>query len=584
MKDEQVVSARLLRAVFESEESAALTLGVSTHDPARDPAARMVALAEDQKIMDVITALLPERYEGDTLKELPRMIDGARQKGFDKPEAASEAARKKARKDPDFVPLSELFDRSGAKLFHGEDGKGYACLPAENVGWINAKVKSSIVRQFVRKAAYFTSKRAIAPRDLDSFIETLEARAIFGSPKFETALRVGGDTRQVYHDLTRPDGAAVEIDANGWRITHDTATKMLRMEGMQSLPLPENGSRPNAGLDAFRSLLRLDDQAWVMILAFLVGAFRPKGPFACLSIQAEQGAGKSLLCELLKAIVDPAITSRLSMPDDERNLFIIANHHFLIVFDNLSGLKKDISDALCKLATGGGFSTRSLYTDDQLVTFSLTRPFAMNGISEFVHRPDLMDRTIPVHLEAMPEGARRSEEEIKGEFRAILPHILADLYTAVSCAIRNLPATPVPTELRMADAAQWLSAAEPALGLKEGTFVKVLKGRQDEALVDLATGDSLHAAMLALLEAMPEYEGPAADLLDRLRPSDRGPIDRFFPTTPAQLSAKLKRLRSSLGKAGINVEFPPRTHEGRRIKVTAGSSLRSELAKKPSKY
>jgi hypothetical protein len=46
---------------------------------------------------------------------------------------------------------------------------------------------------------------------------------------------------------------------------------------------------------------------------------------------------------------------------DERELFIAASNGHVLAFDNLSGLP--LSDTLCRLTSGGAFSTRRLFTD-----------------------------------------------------------------------------------------------------------------------------------------------------------------------------------------------------------------------------
>jgi hypothetical protein len=46
---------------------------------------------------------------------------------------------------------------------------------------------------------------------------------------------------------------------------------------------------------------------------------------------------------------------------------IAANNGYLLAFDNLSGLPAWLSDALCRLASGGSFAVRQLYTDDDEV-------------------------------------------------------------------------------------------------------------------------------------------------------------------------------------------------------------------------
>ena len=164
----------------------------------------------------------------------------------------------------------------------------------------------------------------------------------------------------------------------------------------------------------FKALTLLDDDQWPLVLAFLIGALRPSGPYAFLAVEGEQGSGKSLRCELCKAVIDPGIPMRSSLPKSVQDLMIIANHSHVIIFDNLSGITAEMSDALAALSTKAGFRTRQLYTDAEVHAIEVTRPFMLNGIGDFIRRPDLMDRAIPLRLEAMPEtiGApkRRSGE------------------------------------------------------------------------------------------------------------------------------------------------------------------------------
>jgi hypothetical protein len=58
---------------------------------------------------------------------------------------------------------------------------------------------------------------------------------------------------------------------------------------------------------------------------------------------------------------------------------IAANNGHLLAFDNLSGLPAWLSDALCRLASGGSFAVRQLYTDDEEVLFKAARPTFLNG-------------------------------------------------------------------------------------------------------------------------------------------------------------------------------------------------------------
>jgi hypothetical protein len=96
-------------------------------------------------------------------------------------------------------------------------------------------------------------------------------------------------------------------------------------------------------------------------------------------------------------------------------------------FDNLSGLPLWLSDALCRLATGGSFAVRQLYTDDEEILFEAARPVLLNGIEEVISRPDLGDRAIFLSLGAIEEARRRPESELWQEFQIARPRILGAL-------------------------------------------------------------------------------------------------------------------------------------------------------------
>ena len=62
-----------------------------------------------------------------------------------------------------------------------------------------------------------------------------------------------------------------------------------------------------------------------------------------------------------------------ALPREDRDLFIAANNGHVLAFDNLSGLPAWVSDTLCRLASGGSFAVRRLYTDQDEVLFEAAR-------------------------------------------------------------------------------------------------------------------------------------------------------------------------------------------------------------------
>ena len=178
-----------------------------------------------------------------------------------------------------------------------------------------------------------------------------------------------------------------------------------------------------------------DANDFVLIVAWLLGALRAGGPYPVLAIAGEQGSAKTVLSKLLRALVDPNVAPVRALPRDERELFIAASNGHVLAFDNLSGLPPWLSDTLCRLTSGGAFSTRRLFTDQDEMLFAAARPIILNGIEEVITRPDLADRAILLMLAPIAERRRRPETALWREFELARPRILGAL-TRRKSAIR----------------------------------------------------------------------------------------------------------------------------------------------------
>jgi hypothetical protein len=148
---------------------------------------------------------------------------------------------------------------------------------------------------------------------------------------------------------------------------------------MQPLPLPVRGGSIES-LAPFLNLASEND--FVLVVAWLLGALRAGGPYPVLAVAGEQGSAKTVLSKLLRALIDPSVAPVRALPRDERELFIAASNGHVVAFDNVSGLPPWLSDTLCRLTSGGAFSTRRLFTDHDEILFAAARPIILNGIEE----------------------------------------------------------------------------------------------------------------------------------------------------------------------------------------------------------
>ena len=221
-----------------------------------------------------------------------------------------------------------------------------------------------------------------------------------------------------------------------------------------------------------RHFVNVTDEEWPLLLGWLLAAMRPRGPYPVLCLHGEQGSAKSTTARaVLRALVDPGRAPLRSEPKEPRDLMIAASNGAVLAFDNLSHVPAWLSDALCRLSTGGGFATHELYTDNEEVIFDAMRPVILTGIEELATRSDLLDRAVLLTLPTIPEDRRRPEARVLGGVRCCRAGDSRPLLTAVSEAMRRLPAVKVSRLPRMADFALWATAGERALGLADGTFV-----------------------------------------------------------------------------------------------------------------
>src|SRR5215813_3849798 len=343
-----------------------------------------------------------------------------------------------------------------AELFHSADGTGFADLDinGHRETW---PIRAKGFRRWLARRFFEATQGAPSSEALQSALNVIEAKAHFDAPERAVHIRVGGLDGRLYLDLGDETWRAVEIDTIGWRVIDNPPVRFRRAAGMQPLPVPV----PGGSVETLRSFLNVQsDTDFVLAVAWALAALRNRGPYPVIVLSGEQGSAKSTFSAILRALLDPNTAPLRALPREDRDLFIAASNGHLLVFDNVSGLPAWISDTLCRLATGGGFAVRQLYTDQDEVLFDAARPVILNGIEDIVTRPDLADRAVFLTLEPIPEDRRRPEQELWAAFEKERPRILSVLLDAVVQGLKMLPQTRLEKLPRMADFALWGTACE----------------------------------------------------------------------------------------------------------------------------
>ena len=315
-----------------------------------------------------------------------------------------------------------------------------------------------------------------------------------------------------------------------------------------------------------KPFLNVSDSDFVLVVAWMLACLRREGPYPVLVLSGEQSSAKSTFSAMLRALLDPSIAPLRALPRNDWDLFITAGNQHLLVFDNVSALRPWLSDTLCRLATGGGFAVRRLYTDQDEVLFDAVRPLILNGITDIVSRPDLMDRAIFLALDPIPDEQRRTTEEIWKEFEAARPKILGALLDAVSTGLRLYHKTRLEKLPRMADFARWATACEKGLW-PAGTFLSAYNRNRGDAVDTVIDADQVASTVLSLIDGQTEWQGTATELLRALYDHAGEWIarTRAWPTSPQALSRRIRRVTPLLRKSGLEVDHKREGRASRRI-------------------
>ncbi len=451
---------------------------------------------------------------------------------------------------------------SNTLLFHDAEQVAWASIPAgaHSETW---PLHSKNFKRWLARRLYAQEGRTPSAQAMQDALTVLDGQAVYGGPTLPVYVRLAAHDGAIYLDLGDEDWRVVKITAAGWQVLPGDRlpVKFRRPKGMLPLPAPT----PRGSLDDLRAFANVGgEDDWRLLIAWLLGALRPSGPFPVLGLNGEMGSAKTTLARTLRALVDPNAAPVRAEPRGLQDLAIAAKNSWAIVLDNLSSIPAWLSDGLCRLSTGGGSAYRMLYENDEETIFDAQRPIILTGIEEVATRGDLVDRAILLTLPAIPDAQRRPESAFWKEFERARPGILGALLDAVAGALLREQQTVLATLPRMADFAVWVSAAEPALGWKSGCFLKTYMANRAGANILALESSPVAERLITFMENRAIWDDTPTRLFEALTSmtpmasmsSTNGSgetLPQGWPKTAKGLSGALTRLAPNLRRAGVSV-------------------------------
>jgi hypothetical protein len=308
-------------------------------------------------------------------------------------------------------------------------------------------------------------------------------------------------------------------------------------------------------------------------------ALKPDSAGGCqypiLVLLGGHGTAKSTTLEMLRELVDPAVVMHEHTFKDTRDVYIECAASWILAMDNLSTLPEWLSDTLCRLATGGGFKTRKLFTGREQEIFKGKRPTIMNGISDVATKTDILSRALLVDLPVIKESERKYLEELWAEFHKHQPAIMGALYDAMAVGLQRIDAVDLDGYMtRMPDFDRWAVATEEALGMEAGNFIKARSGSMENATETALEVEPIWRALYELAtdhEPGDTWQGTMKDLLRELNAAEHDEAlkrSKDWPKTERKLSDIVKRIKPALLELGIHVDkLTGSRREGRRYEL-----------------
>ena len=291
-----------------------------------------------------------------------------------------------------------------------------------------------------------------------------------------------------------------------------------------------------------------------------------------LGLFEEQGRGKTTTARILRQAIDPHEVEKQPKPKSTDDLYVCSYGQWLTVYDNLSALSQEYSDAFCCISTEATYAKRELFTDFGMIQLKLARPQIITAIVDVVAAADLLDRSLVAKLPEIADVV--DDDELLDATAALAPRVLGQLLDAAVLAVRDFAKTKLATRVRMVGPARWIEAGAPALGLEPGEFITAylesVSHAHEIALEASVIGGALrrmldHRDALARLAEKEGkgyagplgFEGTADELLEaaeRVHSAAAAPASAGRRRR-AGSSGQLRRIAPALRKLGYDVVF-----------------------------
>lgn len=477
--------------------------------------------------------------------------------------------------------IVSLVFQSGLEVFPNQFKQ--PCITSPECNFIAYPLKSKRTDQLLFKMYWDKFKKAPGTKAVTEAKSILEGTALFDKVPTKTLHnRIGEYNDDIYYDIGDNEHV-IHISSNGWNIK--TACPLLFQrfshQKVQVLPVRDGNLKDLLGLV---NVTRSENQ--LLLLVILVISFLPNIPRPILALNGAPGSSKSTLLKFLREFIDPSEVSLITPPNTVAELAQLANHNYAVYFDNLSNVPTWLSDCICRLVTGDGYSKRELYTDDDDVLYAHKRAVGICGVNQVATKPDLLDRCVIIALDLIDETKRREESELWRAFYEAKPFVLGAVFDCLSYIKRTAPTLTIKSRPRLADSFRYALAVAKFLGFSERELVQAYTANTRSQHEEAIEGSSVAQVVIEFMSdkkdpwygTSTQLHGELKDIAEKLKVG--------FPKTPNWVWREINEVKHNLMAAGILAEKIRESKANKirltKTKDTANDELRELLGEEPS--
>lgn len=458
-------------------------------------------------------------------------------------------------------------------VIKGHKGHPYVVVGGNDQNLIAHKIGSKACNNLIRQT-YQSEGKILKKQEIADISDQLAAHADIYGVKENVWTRVAPIENGIEIDTGDPQNTRIQVTHAGVKIvTHGSKTIFERNPLGKPMTIPAD----LGNLSLLKKYTNLHEVDFILIVAWLSYTLaHPKissSKFVILVLLGDQGTGKSLISRyVINSLIDPSQIDLQKIPGSAKDLAVAAQYAHVLCFDNIRHIGQQMSDTFCIASTGGGISSRALYTDDTQHVNQIHVALALNGIHSFVTQSDLAQRCLTLRTRAFNNENRKSEETLRQEFEAELPIIFRGMLDLIAGVFRELPTVTVSHPERMIDFVYWLAAMEKVHGVPSGVYQSVYSEKMNDDQLETLLDNTLAARLVEFVQSKEgqDWEGTPAELLMKLEAnvSTRIVHSKDWPRNPIALSKRLVSLKASLQSQGISVEL----HRGKQRLITIKAS------------